>query len=44
MPPAGNGNGESGIIVPVSQSFCGHCNRIRLTANGKICTCLFSMT
>jgi len=40
----GNGRGELGIIAPVSEPFCGHCNRIRLTADGKIRTCLFSVT
>jgi cyclic pyranopterin phosphate synthase len=34
---------EVGIIAPVSEPFCGHCNRLRLTADGKIRTCLFSM-
>lgn len=34
--------GEIGIIAPVSQAFCGHCSRIRLTSDGKIRTCLFS--
>ena len=34
---------EIGIIAPVSEPFCGHCNRIRLTADGKIRTCLFSL-
>lgn len=38
------GRGEIGIIAPVSEPFCGHCNRIRLTADGKIRTCLFSAT
>ena len=38
------GSGELGIIAPVSEPFCGHCNRIRLTADGKIRTCLFSVT
>jgi cyclic pyranopterin phosphate synthase len=38
-----DGRGEVGIIAPVSESFCGHCNRIRLTADGKIRTCLFSV-
>ena len=38
------GHGEIGIIAPVSEPFCGHCNRIRLTADGKIRTCLFSIT
>jgi len=35
--------GEVGIIAPVSEPFCGHCNRVRLTADGKIRTCLFSV-
>jgi cyclic pyranopterin phosphate synthase len=38
------GKAEIGIIAPVSEPFCGHCNRIRLTADGKIRTCLFSVT
>ena len=38
-----DGRGEIGIIAPVSEPFCGHCNRIRLTADGKIRTCLFSL-
>jgi cyclic pyranopterin phosphate synthase len=38
-----DGRGELGIIAPVSEPFCGHCNRIRLTADGKIRTCLFSV-
>jgi cyclic pyranopterin phosphate synthase len=37
------GTGEIGIIAPVSEPFCGHCNRLRLTADGKIRTCLFSV-
>ena len=37
------GRGEIGIIAPVSEPFCGHCNRLRLTADGKIRTCLFSV-
>jgi GTP 3',8-cyclase len=39
-----DGRGEIGIIAPVSEPFCGNCNRIRLTADGKIRTCLFSVT
>jgi cyclic pyranopterin phosphate synthase len=35
--------GEIGIIAPVSLPFCGACSRIRLTADGKIRTCLFSL-
>jgi cyclic pyranopterin phosphate synthase len=38
-----DGIGEIGIIAPVSQPFCGHCSRIRLTSDGKIRTCLFSV-
>jgi len=37
-----DGRGEIGLISPVSQPFCGHCSRIRLTADGKLRTCLFS--
>ncbi|HEY0552478.1 MAG TPA: GTP 3',8-cyclase MoaA, partial [Verrucomicrobiae bacterium] len=32
---------EIGIIAPVTEPFCGHCNRLRLTADGKMRTCLF---
>ncbi len=38
----GYGPGEIGLIAPVTQPFCGHCSRIRLTADGKLRTCLFS--
>ncbi|MBI2950422.1 MAG: GTP 3',8-cyclase MoaA [Verrucomicrobia bacterium] len=38
-----DGRGEIGIIAPVTEPFCGHCNRLRLTADGKIRTCLFSL-
>jgi GTP 3',8-cyclase len=38
-----DGAGEIGFINPVSQPFCGDCNRIRLTADGELRTCLFSM-
>ncbi len=34
--------GEIGLIGPVSSHFCDDCNRLRLTADGKIRTCLFS--
>ncbi len=37
-----DGRGEVGLISPVSQPFCGHCSRLRLTADGKLRTCLFS--
>jgi cyclic pyranopterin phosphate synthase len=39
-----DGSGEIGFINPVSEPFCSDCNRIRLTAEGKLRTCLFSMT
>jgi cyclic pyranopterin phosphate synthase len=39
-----DGNGAMGFISPVSEPFCGDCNRIRLTADGELRTCLFSMT
>jgi len=35
--------GEIGFINPVSEPFCSDCNRIRLTADGKLRTCLFSL-
>jgi len=38
-----DGVGEIGIIAPVSQPFCGHCSRVRVTSDGKIRTCLFSI-
>jgi cyclic pyranopterin phosphate synthase len=34
--------GVIGIISPLSDHFCEHCNRLRLTANGKLRPCLFS--
>lgn len=36
------GNGRVGFINPVSQPFCGSCNRLRLTAEGQVRNCLFS--
>jgi cyclic pyranopterin phosphate synthase len=38
-----DGSGEIGIIASVTEPFCAHCNRIRLTADGKLRTCLFSL-
>ena len=38
-----DGVGEIGIIAPVSNPFCGQCSRIRVTSDGKIRTCLFSV-
>jgi cyclic pyranopterin phosphate synthase len=38
-----DGQGEIGFINPVSEPFCADCNRIRMTADGKLRTCLFSL-
>ena len=38
-----DGRGKIGFINPVSEPFCGDCDRIRLTADGKLRTCLFSL-
>jgi cyclic pyranopterin phosphate synthase len=38
-----DGVGEIGFINPVSEPFCSTCNRLRLTADGQIRTCLFSL-
>jgi GTP 3',8-cyclase len=38
-----DGKGRIGFINPVSEPFCGDCDRIRLTADGKLRTCLFSL-
>ena len=37
-----NAKGKVGLINPISCKFCGNCNRIRLTADGKIKSCLHS--
>jgi len=39
-----DGSGEFGIIASVTQPFCGDCTRARLSADGKIYTCLFAST
>ncbi len=39
-----DGIGELGFISSVSEPFCDRCNRIRITADGKLRTCLFSLT
>ncbi|HUH64791.1 MAG TPA: GTP 3',8-cyclase MoaA [Syntrophales bacterium] len=36
------GAGEIGFISPLSEQFCGSCNRLRLTANGRLRACLLS--
>jgi GTP 3',8-cyclase len=38
-----DGNGRIGFINPVSEPFCADCNRVRLTADGRLRTCLFSL-
>jgi GTP 3',8-cyclase len=38
-----DGSGEIGFVNPVSEPFCAECNRVRLTAEGKLRTCLFSI-
>jgi cyclic pyranopterin phosphate synthase len=50
-PPRGNGPaayyqlagalGSVGVITPMSHTYCGTCNRVRLTADGQLRTCLF---
>jgi GTP 3',8-cyclase len=38
-----DGRGRIGLINPVSEPFCSDCNRIRITADGRLRTCLFSL-
>jgi GTP 3',8-cyclase len=38
-----DGKGRIGFINPISEPFCGDCNRVRLTADGRLRTCLFSL-
>lgn len=38
-----DGHGRIGFINPVSEPFCADCDRIRLTADGRLRTCLFSL-
>jgi GTP 3',8-cyclase len=38
-----DGGGEIGFISPVSEPFCADCNRVRVTSDGKLRTCLFSI-
>jgi cyclic pyranopterin phosphate synthase len=39
-----DGSGEIGVIGSVTQAFCGTCTRARLSAEGKLYTCLFAIT
>ena len=38
-----DGGGEIGVIASVTQPFCGDCSRLRLSSDGQIYTCLFSV-
>jgi len=38
-----DGSGEVGVIASVTQPFCGDCTRARLSAEGKLFTCLFAV-
>jgi cyclic pyranopterin phosphate synthase len=35
--------GTIGVITPMTHTYCGSCNRVRLTADGRLRTCLFSL-
>jgi cyclic pyranopterin phosphate synthase len=37
-----DGGGELGVIASVTRAFCGDCTRLRLSADGKLFTCLFA--
>jgi cyclic pyranopterin phosphate synthase len=39
-----DGQGEIGVIASVSEPFCGLCHRARLSADGRLLTCLFAVT
>jgi cyclic pyranopterin phosphate synthase len=39
-----DGRGDIGVIASVTEPFCSSCTRVRITADGKIVTCLFSET
>ena len=38
-----DGGGDVGVIASVTEPFCGNCDRVRLTAEGKFRTCLFAL-
>ena len=38
-----DGSGEIGVIASVTRPFCGGCTRARLSADGKLFTCLFAI-
>ena len=39
-----DGKGDVGVIASVTEPFCATCTRARLTADGRLVTCLFSQT
>ena len=39
-----DGRGSVGVIASVTEPFCDHCNRVRITADGHLRTCLFALT
>jgi cyclic pyranopterin phosphate synthase len=39
-----DGGGEIGVIASVTQPFCGHCTRARISSDGRLYTCLFAST
>ncbi len=39
-----DGRGSVGVIASVTEPFCDYCNRVRITADGHLRTCLFSLT
>jgi GTP 3',8-cyclase len=39
-----DGRGSIGVIASVTEPFCDHCNRVRITADGHLRTCLFALT
>jgi cyclic pyranopterin phosphate synthase len=39
-----DGHGSIGVIASVTEPFCDHCNRVRITADGHLRTCLFSLS
>lgn len=40
--PYRDGRGSVGVIASVTEPFCDHCNRVRITADGQLRTCLFA--
>jgi cyclic pyranopterin phosphate synthase len=39
-----DGHGSIGVIASVTEPFCDYCNRVRITADGHLRTCLFSLS